>query len=335
MTAATDLVTPAARLILPADAPRPQWLAARRRGIGGSDALAVLGLSAYSSRYSVWADKSGLLREQDDREAMRWGRLLEPVIAEQFSERTGLDTISCGLMGNVDRDWQLASVDRLTADGGVLEIKTTSQYRAGDWDDEQLADHAEAQLQHYLSVTGLDHGYAAALIGGQRLEIRHVVRDDRLIALMVEAEAELWDMVQTGTAPALDGSDASLRALAEIYPYAADRGIELPPAAVEALYRYVDASASETAAKKAKAADKALVCGLLKDAERGTYGEHDVVTWKNTGAFAADKFTTDHPDLAAACQTSVLDEHTVKARHPDLYAAYRSRRFHIVKKGLT
>ncbi|WP_327088563.1 YqaJ viral recombinase family protein [Nonomuraea sp. NBC_01738] len=329
-----DLVTPTGRLILPGDAPRPQWLAARRRGIGGSDALAVLGLSPYGSRYSVWADKSGRLREQDDNEPMFWGRRLEPILAEEFTARTGIEAAPCGLMANVDRPWQLASVDRLTADGGVLEIKTTSAYKASDWDAEQIADAAEAQLQHYLAVTGLEHGYAAALIGGQRLEIRHVQRDERLIQMLIEAEAELWQMVLDGTPPALDGSDASLAALAEIYPTAADRRVALDAETVAALRRYDAWCAEETALKKAKQAAKASVCGQLRDGTTGTFGGVEVVTWKNTGSFDEDAFTAALPDIAAACQKSVLDVQAVKARHPELYAAYRGRRFHVIKKGL-
>lgn len=329
-----EKVTPTGVLVLPSDAPREQWLKARRRGIGGSDALAVLGLSQYASRYSVWAEKSGLLPEQDDNEAMAWGRRLESVIAEEFEARTGVQTIQCGLMQHVDRSWQLASVDRLTGDGGVLEIKTTSAYKAGDWDDDQLADHAEAQLQHYLAVTGLEHGYAAALIGGQRLEIRHVERNDRLIALMVEAEAELWQMVQDGTAPALDGSEGTARALAQLYPNAVQRSVELDAATLATLRQYAAWTAEETALKKAKKVAKTLIAGQLRDADTGTFNDQDVVTYKQTGDFDAERFTAAHPDLAAACQKSVLDEQAVKTTHPELYAAFRGRRLHVVKKGL-
>ncbi|MDF5758562.1 lambda-exonuclease family protein [Spongiactinospora sp. TRM90649] len=332
----SETVTPTGLMVLPADAPREEWLAARRRGIGGSDALAVLGLSPYSSRYSVWADKRGLLAEQDDREAMRWGRLLEPVIAAEFTERTGIEAVSCGLMRHAERDWQLASVDRLTADGGVLEIKTTSQFRAGDWDDEQLADAAEAQLQHYLAVTGLEHGYAAALIGGQRLEIRHVVRDDRLIRVLVEAEAELWQMVCDGTAPALDGSEATARALAELYPHAGGHAVELDAQAVTLLRASLGWAEEIATLKAQRDAVKNTVTGRMRAAAVATYANETVATWRNTGQFDEAAFTADHPDLTAEFAATVtrLDTAALKAAHPDLYAAYRSRVFRPVKKGL-
>ena len=38
---------------------REEWLERRRKSIGGSDSAAILGLSEYSSAYSVWAEKTG------------------------------------------------------------------------------------------------------------------------------------------------------------------------------------------------------------------------------------------------------------------------------------
>lgn len=338
-TTEAERVTPEGVLILPAEAPRTEWLKARRYGLGGSDALAALGLSPYSSRYSVWADKRGLLAEKDDSEAMKWGRRLEPIVAEAFSEETGIGTSVCGLMRHVDRDWQLASVDRLTDNGAVLEIKTTSSYRASDWDDDQLADAAEAQLQHYLAVTGLEHGYAAALIGGQKLEIRHVQRDERLISLMIEAEAELWHLVEAGTAPALDGHQATVDALSQLYPWAEeDLEVELSDEAMDALRRYQQIGRQLHELKGERDQAKNVVCAELGDAILGTHGGLQVVTWKNTGHLNEDLLRESAPDIVAEFTEKVavdrLERKAFAAAHPSLYAAHRGRRFNPTRKAL-
>lgn len=338
-TTMPDRVTPEGVLILPPDAPRHAWLEARRAGIGGSDALAALGLSPYSSRYSVWADKRGLLPEKDDSEAMKWGRRLEPIVAEVFSEETGIGTRVCGLMRHAERGWQLASVDRLTDDGAVLEVKTTSSYRASDWDDDQIADAAEAQLQHYLAVTGLEHGYAAALIGGQKLEIRHVQRDERLIRLMVEAEAELWHLVEAGTPPALDGSQATADALAHLYPWAQeDLEVELSDEAMDALRRYQRIGRQLHELKNERDQAKNVVCAELGDAIRGTYDGLQVVTWKNTGHLHEGLLRESAPDVAAEFTEKVtverLERKALAAAHPSIYAAHRGRRFNPTRKAL-
>lgn len=338
-TIAPDLVTPEGVLILAADASREEWLEARRLGLGGSDALATLGMSPYSSRYSVWADKRGLLPESGDNEAMKWGRRLEPIVAEAFTEETGIATSVCGLMRHVNRDWQLASVDRLTEDGAVLEIKTTSSFRAGDWDDDQMADAAEAQLQHYLAVTGLEHGYAAALIGGQRLEIRHVERDERLIRLLIEAEAELWHLVEAGTAPALDGSQATTDALAHLYPWAQeDLEVELSDAGAAALRRYVQLGGQVKDLTEARDEAKNIVTAELGDAITGTIDGRDAVTWKNTGYLDEELLRESAPDIADEFTATVtverLERKALAAAHPSLYAAHRGRRFNPIRKAL-
>ncbi len=47
--------------LLPADAPVADWLAARRKGIGGSDVAAVIGVSKYAGPTRVYYDKLGVL----------------------------------------------------------------------------------------------------------------------------------------------------------------------------------------------------------------------------------------------------------------------------------
>ena len=69
------------------DMPREQWLEARRKGIGGSDAAAILGMSHYSTPYSVFAEKMGALPEKEDSEAMRQGRDLEAYVAVSVPSR--------------------------------------------------------------------------------------------------------------------------------------------------------------------------------------------------------------------------------------------------------
>ena len=69
---------------------REEWLYDRLKGIGGSDVGAVLGLNKYKSAYTLWAEKCGLLQdEEEDNEAMRVGRDLEQYVADRFTEATG------------------------------------------------------------------------------------------------------------------------------------------------------------------------------------------------------------------------------------------------------
>ena len=65
----------------------PQWQAARARGIGGSEIAAVLGLSPWESRFSLWHRKMGLAAPVAQNDVMYWGNRLEGVIRDEFNLR--------------------------------------------------------------------------------------------------------------------------------------------------------------------------------------------------------------------------------------------------------
>ena len=55
---------------------RTAWLKARRKGIGGSDAASVLGISPWKSNVQLWKEKTGIAEPEDisDKEAVRFGK---------------------------------------------------------------------------------------------------------------------------------------------------------------------------------------------------------------------------------------------------------------------
>lgn len=162
-------------VVLPAGAGRDEWLAARRRGLGGSDAAAVAGLNPYAGPWSVWADKVGLnVAEVEVSEPMRWGTLLEPVIAAEAAERFGLDVRpSPGLVAHRDRQWQLATPDGLVGDDALIEVKSVGARQEDAWESGP-PDMYWTQGLHYCAVTGRATVHFVALVGGQRL-VHHPV----------------------------------------------------------------------------------------------------------------------------------------------------------------
>ena len=67
-------ITPTGVLVARYDTPREEWLRLRQHGIGGSDALAVLGLDPWKTRMEVYLDKTGDDRaEREQTDGMAWG----------------------------------------------------------------------------------------------------------------------------------------------------------------------------------------------------------------------------------------------------------------------
>lgn len=72
------------------------WLGYRRGGIGGSDAAAIMGASPFATARDLFYDKNNLKPINPYGEEENWvqkkvGHLLEELVAEIFSKKTGLD----------------------------------------------------------------------------------------------------------------------------------------------------------------------------------------------------------------------------------------------------
>ena len=301
-------VTPTGVLVARYDTPREEWLRLRRGGIGGSDALAVLGLDPWKTRMEVYLDKTGDDRaEREQTDAMAWGNFAEGPIAEWFTFKTGIKVRRCGLMRHVDRPWQRVSVDRLTADGGLLECKNTNFHRRGEWEDDEgeiVADGAEAQGQHALAVTGLPHVWFAAQVGGQPPVIRRIERDEAFIADLTAAEEEFWQLVEARTPPALEGR-ASADLIARLYPDADDDATaELSAEDVALLREYRKELANENAAKGRKDEIKALITAAMGAAAIAAHDGQVVARWAGRKKTSVPKegiavLREKYPDVAA------------------------------------
>lgn len=69
-----------------------EWLAWRRKGIGGSDVAAILGISPWRTARDLYNDKLGIASAQVDSAnwvALEMGHLLEDLVARIFSQKTG------------------------------------------------------------------------------------------------------------------------------------------------------------------------------------------------------------------------------------------------------
>ena len=75
------------------DMPYEEWLEYRKRGIGGSDAAVVCGISRYKSPVELWMEKTDQMPYQEAGEAAYWGTQLESLVRDEFTKRTGIEVI--------------------------------------------------------------------------------------------------------------------------------------------------------------------------------------------------------------------------------------------------
>lgn len=197
-----------------------EWLAARRTGIGGSDASTVVGLNPYSSLFCLYNDKLGLLPEKEDSEAMRQGRDLEQYVAERWMERTGKRCRRNNTMWrSVEHPYMLADIDReVVGENAGLECKTTSVYNRADFAAGNISPTYYVQCMHYMAVMGYDRMYLAVLVLNSGFYDFVIERDESEIAALTAQEEAFWRRVLEHDPPPPDGSDATRDALRQLYP---------------------------------------------------------------------------------------------------------------------
>jgi putative phage-type endonuclease len=197
-----------ATLLTPPGADRtPEWFAARQRGIGGSEIAAIVGRNPYSTAAKVWASKLPSWRPEPPTEAMLAGIRDEPHVADVWSHGTGIAAEPTGTWLAAD-GLALASPDRLTADGGGLEIKTHGSSQCHVWHHPvDIPWHAYAQAQWCMHVTGAPHWHVVAWCRGAAELVRteRVDADRDVAAYLLYRAEEFWHHVTTLTAP--DGLD--------------------------------------------------------------------------------------------------------------------------------
>lgn len=202
---------------------REEWLAFRRKGIVGSDAAAVLGISPFRTGVDLYYDKLGQSVEDDEQNwvAKEMGTVLEDLVARIFAKKTGLAVCPMPVMfQHAEHPWMLADVDRLVtmADGktAILECKTTNYNARDKWEYDGkpiVPQYYEAQGRHYMAVMNLDRVYYCCLYGNSEDDviIRSIDRDPDYEAELIALEENFWtNHVQAKTPPPYIEDDGAL-----------------------------------------------------------------------------------------------------------------------------
>ncbi|MGW7296144.1 YqaJ viral recombinase family nuclease [Streptomyces xiamenensis] len=253
----------------------PEWDAARAGfTVTATEIAAVMGLSPWASRFSLWHKKVGLPTPPfTPSPEMEWGnRLEEPVAQKWADEHPGWWPAPAGTWQHRDRTWQRATPDRLlfttapdpdwdgaididTAPAALLEVKTSP---FGDGWEDGVPVHYQCQIQWQLDTLGLTVCHVALLVGGYDYR-EYVVEYDEADAKLLVAEAETFlAAVESGERPPIDGSDATYQTIRRQPEGRDDVEVQIPAALAD---RYEAACAT----KKAAAAEQQQAAAEVLD----------------------------------------------------------------------
>lgn len=292
-------------LVSTKDMSKEEWLKHRQAGIGGSDASAVAGLNPWKTAVQIYIDK----KEENPKEIknfrMNLGSRLEGLVAELFTEETGLKVRNVnGILYNDKYPFARANIDRaIVGEKAFLECKTTNSYAAKDWE-KGIPAHYEIQCLHYMAVTGATHCYIAALIGNQEFKWYRLERDQESIDYLMQIEKEFWEEnVLKDVIPLPDGSYAYTEYLREKYPNSKAEEIDITNFIEDVddkLNRYDEIVEDMKALDGEKKAIEQEIQAEMGECEVARIGDRKA-TWKSQSRSSIDskKLKKELPDIAA------------------------------------
>jgi putative phage-type endonuclease len=236
----------------------------------------VLGISPWESPFSLyWRKVNGW--DADLSDEMEWGTRLEDAIAlkyvtvhpDRFQARASL------MVGA--QPWMLATPDRLLYDDpwsgapaiGLLETKCA---HSGDgWGEpgtSQIPVNYRAQVLWQMAVTGLYWADVAVLVAGSDYREYTVLRDERDIAVMVEAGRRFMARLEAGEPPPIDDHHATLATVKRLHPDLDDTEVEVSQRLATGYRRACEMARK---AKAVKARYEALLRAEMGRARKATH----------------------------------------------------------------
>ena len=199
------------------------WLKGRMRGIGGSDASAIVGMNPYKSNIDLFEEKIGRRIPEDisQKPYVIYGKKAEAPIRELFKldyPEYQVEHHEFRILQSAEYPFMQASLDGELSDSagrrGILEIKTTNILRSMQYEKwkDRIPDNYYIQVLHYLLVTGYEFAVLRAHLASEwgadkRTTVKHYfierseVRDD--LDMLLQEEKKFWEYVESGRKPPL------------------------------------------------------------------------------------------------------------------------------------
>ena len=280
------------------------WQDLHRKGLGGSDVGAVLGLNPWKTPLDVYREKIEGQRVEDN-DAMKAGRMLEDTVARWYSEETGHKIQKDNKIRiHSKHEFLIANIDRLiTANGngkgtGVLEVKTASGWAFKSWADDGLPLQYYSQIQHYFSVTGHKWGEFAVLVDGRDFQVIPVEYDKEFVDLMTDQLVGFWEDHIVKQNPPEPRNESDIKYL---YPKEeAGKIIEATENTFNLALKLKRIQAAKKLLDDRESKLKESFKIMMADAETIVFHGQKVATFKKNkdgNQFNKDKFQSENPDI--------------------------------------
>lgn len=173
-----------------------------KNGIGGLDIAAIMGVDKNRGAGDVYLEKTNLIDEvtiyggvlERTSEADYWNLTFDEMIAKEYSLRSN-KKVRKGNKQLTDEEYgfMVANNNRkVVGENSILICKCENIFLAMNWKAEELPAAYVLEAQHCMRVSKAEKCYIASLLGGNKFVYKEILRDDKVINMIVQIEKDFW-----------------------------------------------------------------------------------------------------------------------------------------------
>jgi len=307
-----------------------QW---RRKGIGGSDLAAIMGVSPWSTRRCLWRKKLGIVGALDaeaDREnwvAKKVGHMLEPLVAEIFASQTGFEPYELRKMfAHPDYPFMLANLDYMVTlpDGrtAIVECKTSNIHAKEKWANGAVPLNYELQCRHYMAVMDVDVVFIACLFGNNENDFlwRRIDRCMEYEVRIIAAEQDFWHnyVLASIEPPYTESGEQVIKSLLTYYGHGDESAVKVV---------LTSDTMTTLLAREALKVEKSVADKVVKALEEKITATNAILV-EQMGASCEAVCQSCEDEFAITYKPvykEKVNKEALKANHPDIYEKYFSK----------
>ena len=286
-----------------------EWLAKRHRDengkvvFGASDAPALMGKSAFTTRPELFATKMGTPRISKETEAFRRGNLLEPVLIKEAGDILGIPFHTPDVMYWNNRFVvTLDGVNDAVEPTIIVEAKTTTRFRireANDLPEEWLW---QAWAQQYATQREgfVPSVWFSVLDADQKISVVEAPNNPKAFELLESVSERFAVGIENSEPlPEFDTEIMDASTVAALWK-ATDTEQELHESDMRWLQDLAMAKDMASEAETIKKFAESQIALVLKNNEIGTYRGVKVISWKEQAgrnSFDTKALQDEHPDI--------------------------------------
>ena len=280
----------------------------RRKGIGGSDIAAIMGLSPFRTALDVFLEKT-TDGEGADSQCMQRGRRLEKYILEEYAERNEEELeVNIPVIKSKEYPFLIGHIDAKVKDKNIIvEAKSVAGF-ASIWNDE-IPIYYRTQVAHYASIADADRVDVAVLFDRWNFACYTYWRNKELEAKIKKTAIDFWNNhIIKGIPPAPEKIEDAQKMYSKVSNQ--EEEIEINKEIELSVKELQKITVEKKELKEKEETIKLDIMKYMKDKEFLVKDDRKLVSWKtqDRNLFDITKFKVEHP----AIYKSYLNKNTMR-----------------------